>query len=155
MSLAALPNAAASDEETPTMVPTDATPDLTTGAPPLATPDELTTDRPTGPVTSTSTEGPPTDLDEISKAVPTEFPTGSSSTDRLPQTDHSPDITELAGRVAGIAIALTIVIVAVIAMAAVAVITVVLRKKKMLYFIKPRSTLAKNGLSTESTVGKL
>ena len=63
----------------------------------------------------------------------------------------SPDL-DVTG-VAGIAVALTIVVVVVVAIAVVTVVAIVLRKKKILYFVKPRSTLGRNGIITESTVG--
>lgn len=67
---------------------------------------------------------------------------------------NPPDITGVTRRIAGIAVALTIVIVVVAAITVLTVIVIVLRKKKMLYFVKPRSTLGRNGVVTESTVRK-
>jgi uncharacterized membrane protein (Fun14 family) len=65
------------------------------------------------------------------------------------------DITGVIGRAAGIAIALAIVVMVVAAIVIIAVIALVLRKKKILYFVKPKSTLTRNGDITESTAGKL
>lgn len=162
-SLSVLPNAAASDEMMPTMMPTEiTTQDFKTAAPPTEILPHTTGEPDITTDTSSPTDSPPVTDQEIAStdllttSNGSELPngttvllTGSISTEGLPQTDQLPDITGFAGRIAGIAIALTVIIMAVVTVAAIAVVTVVLRKKKMLYFVKPRSTLARNGFSTE------